>query len=119
MSDADEVKCLDRAWNEAYQRHDVERLEHLLADDWLGFTASHDLITKAMLLESQRQAPEGARSSFDEGSLHLFDNTAITTGRVTVKTTGVGLEQRFTRIYAKRNGRWQAVAVQLVPVEVS
>ncbi len=71
-----------------------------------------------MLLESQRQAPppEEVESTFEEGTVYLFDDTAVTTGQVTVKTAGDFIQQRFTRIYAKRGKRWRAVAVQIVPL---
>ena len=69
-----------------------------------------------MLLESQRQAPADVEVSFHESTLHGFGSAAVTTGRTIVKGPGVFIDQRFTRVYARRDGRWQAVAVQVVPV---
>ena len=114
--DEETVRELDRAWNEAYVRRDVAALARVLADDWLGLTPQHEVVTKERLLESQRQAPSDVEVSFHESTLHGFGTTAVTTGRTTVKGPGVSIDQRFTRVYAKRNGRWQAVAVQVVPL---
>ena len=117
MTDIEEVKRLDLAWNRAYQQRDLEMLNKVLADDWIGLTPAHDVITKEMLLESQRQAPppEEVESRFEEGA-YLFGDTAVTTGQVMIKTVDNFIQQRFTRIYTKRNGQWKAVAVQVVPL---
>ena len=118
MSDVEEVKQLDRAWNTAYQKRDLEALSEVLADDWVGLTPAHEVITKEMLLEAQRRAPppEEVESTFEEGAVYLFDTTAVTTGQVTIRTAETFIQQRFTRIYAKRGERWRAVAVQVVPL---
>lgn len=54
--------------------------------------------------------------TLEEVQVRLYGNTAVTTGRATVKgQTGVGDfsgAQRFTRVYVQRNGRWQLVAHQ-------
>ncbi len=93
-------------------------LSEVLADNWVGLTLAHEVITKEVLLESQRQAPppEEVQSTFEEGAVYLFGGAAVTTGQVTIKTADDFIQQRFTRIYAKREGRWQAVAVQVVPL---
>ena len=117
MTDEDAVRQLDGAWNRAYQERDLALLAEVLADDWVGLTPAQ-VITKEMLLESQRQAPppEEVESSFEEGAVYLFGSTAVTTGQVTIKTEDNFIQQRFTRIYAKRDGHWKAVAVQIVPL---
>ena len=114
--DIEEVKRLDRAWNAAYERRDLAALSEILANDWVGLMPDHQIITKEMLVEAQRQAPppEEVESTFAEGALHLFGQTAVTTGQVSIKTAENFVQQGFTRVYAKRDGRWQAVAVQVV-----
>lgn len=114
--DIEEVKRLDRAWNAAYERRDLAALSEILANDWVGLMPDHQIITKEMLVEAQRQAPppEEVESTFEEGSVYLFGQTAVTTGQVSIKTAENFVQQGFTRVYAKRDGRWQAVAVQVV-----
>ncbi len=118
MTDEDAVRQLGRAWNRAYQERDSALLAETLADDWVGLTPAQEVITKEMLLESQRQAPppEEVESRFETGPSYLYGDTAVTTGQVSIKTAGTFIQQRFTRIYAKRNGQWKAVAVQVVPL---
>ncbi len=115
MSDEERVRQLDRAWNEAYLKRDLAALTNILADDWIAFTAMHEKIDKPMLIEGQRQAPAEVEITFEEGSLHLFGATAVTTGRVRIAGVGVSVDQRYTRVYTKRQGGWQAVLVQVVP----
>lgn len=52
-SPADDVALilrLDSAWNEAYRRHDRAPLADILADDFTGFTATGEPVTKAALM---------------------------------------------------------------------
>jgi len=46
----------------------------------------------------------------------VYENAAVVTGRATSKGTDHGhefvLHIRFTRVYVKRLGRWQMVALQ-------
>jgi len=116
VSDEARVRELDRAWNRAYLQRDIEALGRVLADDWIAFTPSHGTVTKAVLIDGQRHVPLDAEISFEEGGVHLFGDTAVTTGSTKVVAPGTNIHQRFTRVYAKRGGRWQAVAVQIVPI---
>ncbi len=115
-SDLEQVEALDEAWNRAYVERDPQALDRLLADDWVGLTPGHDVITKEVLLGGQRQASAEAVITFTRGELRVFGDAAVTTGSTTVSAPGVAVAQRFTRIWSRRNGRWQAVAVQIVPL---
>ncbi len=116
MNDEVQVGALDEAWNEAYRRRDVGALEHILAADWLGLTPAHEVVTRAQLIEGQRQAAAEAEITFQRGAVYVFGDTAVSTGSTKVSAPGVDIHQRFTRICVKREGRWQAIAVQLVPL---
>lgn len=116
MNDEEQVGALDEAWNRAYLERDVRALAHILADDWVAFTPQHEVVTKETLLEGQRQAPAEAEITFQRGAVYVFGDTAVSTGSTKVSAPDVSVQQRFTRIWTKRDGRWQAVAVQLVPL---
>ena len=118
MSDEKAVAQLDGAWNRAYQERNLGALSEVLADDWVGLMPTHEAITKEVLLASQRRAPppEEVESMFQMGPSFFYGDTAVTTGQVTIKTAENFIQQRFTRIYAKRGGQWKAVAVQVVPL---
>jgi hypothetical protein len=58
---------------------------------------------------------------FDEITLRMFKDAAIVTGRLSGTKRGNDgtfyIEQRYTRVYVKRNDRWQSVATQVTVVK--
>jgi ketosteroid isomerase-like protein len=108
------VRALDRAWNDAYIRNDRTPFAEILADDFVARQWNCQTITKTQLMSGG----EPASVAFSEFAIHLFGPTAITTGRIRFERArdSSASEQRFVRIYSKRDGRWQAVAVQVFPV---
>ena len=112
-ADARAVDDLDRAWNEAYERNDRAKLGGILADDFEAVAADGQTISKVQLMQ-----PGSAPLSigFSGRSIRLFDSTAITRGRLRLEHEGGRVDQRFMRVYARRDGRWQAVAVQVSAV---
>lgn len=112
--DRDVITQLDNLWNEGYQRKDISILLKVLAEDWIAFTPDNNVVTREQLLEAVPTNPE-ARLEFDEFDIHVFGNTAITKGRLTAnQTDGQVRQQRFIRVYAKRNGEWKAVTAQVI-----
>ncbi|AZI42653.1 nuclear transport factor 2 family protein [Deinococcus psychrotolerans] len=106
-----EVLALDDAWNRGYQSRDVGLLGGVLADDWLALFADGGVTTKLQLLAGVPSNPEAALS-FERQTAQLYGDTAVVRGSLTANGQYV---QSFLRIYARRAGRWQAVAVQVVP----
>jgi ketosteroid isomerase-like protein len=109
-SDLDAVLSLDDAWNAAYHRHDPARLAGLLADDWMAFFPDGRVAFKADLLEGMRHNPPAALM-FERHAARVFGDAAITRG--TLYANGVRV-QSFLRVYARREGGWRAVSVQVV-----
>jgi ketosteroid isomerase-like protein len=113
---SNEVKHLDSLWNKGYQRKDISLLSKVLADDWIAFTPDGQVVTRVQSLEAVPSNPE-ARLEFDEFGIHVFGDTAITKGRLTThETDGQIRQQRFIRVYTKRNQEWKAVAAQVIPI---
>ena len=83
-SDLEQIKELDEAWNRAYLGRDPQALDRLLADDWVGLTADHKVITKRVLLEGQRRASAEAVMTFTRGDVWVFGDAAVTTGSIAV-----------------------------------
>jgi ketosteroid isomerase-like protein len=112
--DRDVVMQLDTLWNEGYKRKDISILLKVLAEDWIAFTPDNKVVTRAQLLEAVPSNPE-ARLEFDEFAIHVFGNTAVTKGRLTAnQADGQVRQQRFIRVYAKRNDEWKAVTAQVI-----
>ena len=115
--DEAEILRLDSEWNEAYRRADRSPLAHILADDFAGLTALNEPITKAILMIN----PPGARAgsaTFSEQSVRAFGDTGISRGRLQLESDDrrIVIDQRFLRVFAKRDGTWQAVSVAVTPV---
>ena len=112
MNDRAEITRLDRSWNRAYQTVDMVLLSSLLADDWFGVLASDEAISKQTLLESMPNNP-ASMLEFADFEISIFESTAVTRGSLTVTSAGFRVQQRFMRVWAKRSGNWQSVAVQV------
>lgn len=116
MDDETLVTALDRAWNEAYVQRKRERLREVLAEDWVGVFPNGATLTREALIAAAAPRDVEVTQTFSDFALRVFGDTAVTTGWVEVVAGDETVRQRFMRVYAKREGRWWAVAVQVVPV---
>ena len=124
MSEEDHILKLDREWNEAYPRLDGAALDRIIADDWVCVDGSGLVITKSELLRTVAASTSFLDPyKFDEIALHMFGEAAIVIGRLSGQmrdSDGVrDVNQRYMRVYVKRNERWQAVATQVTKIDVS
>jgi hypothetical protein len=93
-----------------------------LAPEWSVIHITGNVISKSTAVEMCRTSTVRlAQMTIDQLSVRSFDDAAVVTGRTTATTTGQTLETitiRFTDLFIRRDGRWQAVAsqaTQLVP----
>jgi ketosteroid isomerase-like protein len=107
---------LDNEWNEAYRRRDRSPLAHILADDFSGLTPSGEPITKALLMGGDPGTGVVKLVSFSEQYVRVFGDTAISRGRLQLEFDDHQTDQRFLRVFAKRDGIWQAVSVAVTRV---
>ena len=115
--DEAQILRLHNEWNEAYRRRDRSPLAHILADDFTGLTASGGPITKALLRINP--SADGVKSvTFSEQYVQVFGSTGISRGRLQIgmEDGRIAIDQRFLRVFAKRDGVWQAVSVAVTPI---
>lgn len=117
---ADEVQRLEREWNDAHLRADGDAMDRLCADDLVVIVPGMKPMTKAEsigVLRSGRMKFERYETS--EVEVHLYGDVAIALGRLrrTRSRNGTSAEDdwRFTKTYARRNGRWQVVVFHASP----
>jgi ketosteroid isomerase-like protein len=115
--DEAQILRLDNEWNEAYRRADRSPLAHILADDFTGWTALNEPITKAILMIN----PPGGRpgmATFSEQFVRVFEDTGISRGRLQLESDDrrIVIDQRFLRVFGRRDGIWRAVSVAVTPV---
>lgn len=119
---AQEVQKLERAWLDAYEKHDQKAMDAIVADDFMITFPDGSTQTKAQIMASLK--PSGQTNSptmkfYTEGvETRVYGKTVILTGRVVSewqrdgKTVGKQ-QSRYTDTYVKRQGRWQVVASHL------
>lgn len=125
-----EIIKLENDWAAAVQRHDAEAVRKILADDLVMILPDGSVGTKAGEVSN---AESGAMTVEawelkDTKVTVLSADAAFITGRgiikngkykdpVTKTVSNISGEYRFTDIYARRNGQWQAVASQTTQIK--
>ncbi len=112
-----ELIKLEQDRTQAAVRGDTAFLEQNTADDYTFINPRGRLITKAQLLADFKSGQIKLQSSdLDELHARVYGDTAVLIGRSTQKGQAYGQDTsgqfRFTRVYVKRDGRWQSVALQ-------
>ena len=114
QDDEAQILRLDSAWNEAYRRQNRRPLADILAEDFTGIAPSGEAVTKASLMINP---PGRAKSvTFSEQFVCAFGDAGISRGRLQLELGDHGVDQRFLRVFAKRDGVWRAVSVAVTPV---
>jgi hypothetical protein len=113
-SDVRAVTDLDTAWNQAYIRGERESLREILSADFVAVAPSGEEVPRSRLLQAPKEAAKQVR--FSEFVLRCWGSTATTRGRIVVETASEIIDQRYMRVYSKRQARWWAVSVQVVPM---
>ena len=109
------LKQLDQERIQAQIGADAAALDRLYAEDFIGIGPSGTVRAKAQVIAdftSGRLRYESITT--DEVQWRVYGDTAVETGRSTMNGQDRGKtvprENRFTRVWVKRQGRWQLVA---------
>jgi uncharacterized protein (TIGR02246 family) len=112
--DRKELERLEAEWNAAHVRGDAAALERIFADDLVVVVPGMRVMTKEDSLgmfSSGRMKFERYETS--ETKLRIYTDTAIVTGRLRRMRVIAGAtaddDWRFTKVYVRRDGRWQVV----------
>jgi acetamidase/formamidase/ketosteroid isomerase-like protein len=106
------IRAMEKLWNESRVRADVAALGGLLDDGWTVTHGDGTINTKAEYLADLQS---GARKFFadvkqDDFTVRVYGDTAVAAGlsdsKVEYKGKPSGGALRFTRVYVKRDGRW-------------
>jgi hypothetical protein len=100
-------------WLEANIRGDAKVAAGLLAEDYQGMTQSGAVEDKAQFVAGVKDGSLRADSFYqDQRSVRIFGETAVSTGRLSLKAQDGITQTRYTRVYVKRQGRWQLIIMQ-------
>jgi len=125
-----EITRLEKDWAFAEQHHDADTIRKILADDLIMTYPDGNTGTKTSELtdvESGAFTADGWEMS-DTKVTVLTADSAFITGHSSLKNAkyrdastkrvmDVSGDYRFTDVYARRNGQWQAVASQTTPIQ--
>jgi len=112
-----EILDLERQSKDAAVQRDPTFAQRTLADDYLELTHLCKVITKPDTVAA-RQSGQLRYASIDISDVvvRVYGNTAVVTARATVRGIDLGEEfngsYRFTRVWIRRNGHWQAASYQ-------
>lgn len=124
-----ELIKLERTWAGAFKTRDAATVKNILADDIVlifpdGTTGTKNdevgmVESGAMTMESWDIADTKV-TVIDQNSAFITGRGIIRKGSMkdpkTGKTTDISGEYRFMDVYAKRNGKWMAVASQTTKI---
>ncbi|MGE5625460.1 MAG: nuclear transport factor 2 family protein [Bacillota bacterium] len=114
--DEQTLLTLEQRWLTAGEQRDIPALKEILVDDFLHTTYLGTLRDKADHLKSTL-APAKSRQTLDDLKVRLYGDTGIVTGEnvITAQDGSYVYKLRFTDVFVKRGGRWQAVSAQETP----
>jgi len=120
-ADERELVRVERRRSAAIAAHDTGWLATLYAPDFRTVAANGQGISRAQLLQLFTRDDPTTRFTIDELSARaLSSDAALISGRL--RATGpdgiTRFETRYTHVYAKRDGRWQIVAIQASPISL-
>jgi ketosteroid isomerase-like protein len=106
---------LDQERIQAQVGADAAALDRLYAEDFLGIGPSGAVRTKAQVIADFTSGSLRFQSiATDDVRWRVYGNTAVETGRSTMVGQDGGKavprDNRFTRVWVERQGRWQLVA---------
>lgn len=113
-----EVRNLERAWLDAYEKRDPDAMNAIVADDFTITFGDGSMQTKPQIMESLKR-PGGTSMKFRTENVQsrAYGDTVVLIGLVVSewKQTDKPMSDRsrYTDTYVKRNGQWQVVASHL------
>lgn len=112
-----ELIKLNAEYDQAIMRGDAAALERIFADEYIYTNPKCEVVGKKEQIAELSSAAaklEGAKS--DDVRIRVYGETAVMTGRFTARSRRDGkdfnIDERYTAVWVRRDGRWQLVAEQ-------
>lgn len=114
MDDHETLVALNRDYIAAVQNGDVRRFEEILAEDFLCSNPDGSLIDRAQFLVQTARPVTIRGLEAQDVRVRILGDTAIIHARTEYATAdGEVRHGRYTDIWARRDGRWLAVAAHV------
>lgn len=110
------VVASERAWSEAFLRHDLPAISRLLGDDFVGIDGRGVVSDKAAELEEAKPPSPGATGPILLGEqlsdvrVRMYGDLAVLTATNTARFSDSTIRYRRTTVWVWRGERWQCVS---------
>ncbi len=117
-----EIRAVNREWADALVRRDFAAVDRIVADDFIIIGDNGGIANKPEYIAGLKSDSTMLETfDTDELQVRVYGKTAVLNGRWMAKIRDKGKvwneSGRYTDVYVKRNGRWQAVNSQSTPVK--
>ena len=113
-NDLDQLTALNRDYIASVQNSDVKRFDEILSDDFLCSMGDGSLLDRQAFLDQTAKPVTIRNLQAHDVNVRLMGDFAIIHARTSYTTTdGAQSEGRYTDVWARRNGRWQAVSAHV------
>ena len=104
-----EIATLEQEWRHAQLSENIPEMDHLLSDEFLGVTASGEVVTKVQQLDRMRtRAMDITRLDLADTKIKISGNLAVVTSLARLDGTSMGHPLsgyfRYTRVYQRNSG---------------
>ncbi len=114
MTDRDTLLALNRDYIASVQNADVARFEHILADDFMCSNPDGTLVDRAKFLAQTAKPVTISGLEAHDVVVRVLGDVAIIHARTEYKTAERHVRNgRYTDIWARRGGKWLAVAAHV------
>jgi len=113
-----EVRAVQDALIDAYTHRDPGAIDRILADDYTFVLSNGAVYTKKQIVDGFSAGGDRTITSYqrDEEAIRVYGDFAVMTYRYTSRESFQGHDEsgtfRLTRIFARRDGRWQVIGGQ-------
>jgi ketosteroid isomerase-like protein len=116
-TDVDTLLALNGDYITSVQTSDVQRFEQLLADDFLCSNPDGSLVDRAAFLKQTARPVAITNLRAEDVLVRVLDDVAIIHARTMyTNPDGRPASGRYTDVWARRGGRWQAVSAHVTRV---
>ena len=117
----EQIKKMEKDRAAAVVKADVATLESLTSDDYVLINANGQVSNKAETMSNIKTGKiKLTANEVSDMKVRVYGDSAVVTGKSTAKGSINGIELKgpvmFTRVYVKKNGKWQSVAFQQTPI---
>ncbi|MDQ6894712.1 MAG: nuclear transport factor 2 family protein [Acidobacteriota bacterium] len=111
------IRRLNQDYVTAFLKSDVERYRQLLADDFAAILSNGNLVDRATFLEAAAQPAKVGFFELLDVEVRVSGSFAVVRARTSFRRPdGSPGQNRYSNVYALRNGRWVVVWGQVTPV---